>query len=119
MPLFAINVINTRKQPVDFQLSRSAVFHASALLFAAGYLLVLAGGGYYVRAFGGEWGEALQVLFITMSIALLITLLMSCWVRARLMVFISQNFFDYKDDYRGEWLKMTRELANLDRKSVV
>src|SRR5690554_2670013 len=113
MPLFAINVINTRKQPVDFQLSRSAVFHASALLFAAGYLLVLAGGGYYVRAFGGEWGEALQVLFITISIAFLVTLLMSRRVRARLMVFISQNFFDYKYDYREEWLKMTRELANL------
>src|SRR5690554_1146147 len=113
MPLFAINVINTRKQPVDFQLSRSAVFHASALLFAAGYLLVLAGGGYYVRAFGGEWGEALQVLFITISIAFLITLLMSRRVRARLMVFISQNFFDYKYDYREEWLKLTRELADL------
>ena len=29
------------------------------------------------------------------------------------MVFISRNFFDYKYDYREEWLKMTRELANL------
>jgi putative PEP-CTERM system histidine kinase len=29
------------------------------------------------------------------------------------MVFIGQNFFDYKYDYRDEWLKMTRELANL------
>jgi len=113
MPLFAINVINTRKQPVDFQLSRSAVFHAGTLILAAGYLLLLAVGGYYVRAFGGQWGEALQVLLITVSIAFLVTLLMSRRVRARLMVFISQNFFDYKYDYREEWLKMTRELANL------
>ena len=29
------------------------------------------------------------------------------------MVFISQNFFDYKYDYREEWLRMTQELANL------
>lgn len=29
------------------------------------------------------------------------------------MVRISKNFFDYKYDYREEWLKMTRELANL------
>jgi putative PEP-CTERM system histidine kinase len=113
MPLFAINVINTRKQPVDFHLSRSAVFHAGTLVLAAGYLLLLAVGGYYVRAFGGQWGEALQVLLITVSIAFLVTLLMSRRVRARLMVFISQNFFDYKYDYREEWLKMTRELANL------
>jgi len=113
MPLFAINVVNTRKQPVDFQLSRSAVFHAGTLIFAGGYLLLLAIGGYYVRALGGAWGEALQVLFITISLAFLVTLLLSRRIRGRLMVFISQNFFDYKYDYREEWLKLTKELANL------
>src|SRR5690606_26430187 len=113
MPLFAINVVNTRKQPVDFQLSRSAVFHAGTLIFAGGYLLLLAIGGYYVGALGGEWGEALQVLFITISLAFLVTLLLSRRTRGRLMVFISQNFFDYKYDYREEWLKLTKELANL------
>ncbi|MBN7768891.1 PEP-CTERM system histidine kinase PrsK [Marinobacter daepoensis] len=113
MPLFAINVINTRKQPVDFRLSRSAVFHAGTLIFAGGYLLLLAVGGYYVRALGGEWGEALQVLFITVCLAFLLTLLLSRRIRGRLMVFISQNFFDYKYDYREEWLKLTKELADL------
>lgn len=113
MPLFAVNVINTRKQPVDFQLSRTAVFHVGTLIFAGLYLLLLAIGGYYVRAFGGEWGEALQVLFISISLAFLVTLLVSRRIRARLMVFISQNFFDYKYDYREEWLKLTKELADL------
>ncbi|MFO8142670.1 MAG: PEP-CTERM system histidine kinase PrsK [Marinobacter sp.] len=113
MPLFAINVINTRKQPVDFQLSRSAVFHVGTFLFAGAYLLFLAIGGYYVRALGGQWGEALQVLFTSISLAFLVTLLLSRRIRAKLMVFISQNFFDYKYDYREEWLKMTRELADL------
>lgn len=113
VPLFAVNVINTRKQPIEFQLSRTAVFHASTLVFAGGYLLFLAMGGYYVRALGGNWGEALQVLFLTISLVFLATLLLSRRIRARLMVLISQNFFDYKYDYREEWLKMTRELANL------
>ncbi|GGC72732.1 XrtA/PEP-CTERM system histidine kinase PrsK [Marinobacter halophilus] len=113
MPLFAINVINTRKQPVDFQLSRSAVFHVGTFLFAGAYLLFLAIGGYYVRGLGGAWGEALQVLFISISLAFLVALLLSRRIRGKLMVFISQNFFDYKYDYREEWLKMTRELANL------
>ena len=49
VPLFAVNVINTRKQPVDFQVSRSAVFHAGALILAGGYLLFLSLGGYYVK----------------------------------------------------------------------
>jgi putative PEP-CTERM system histidine kinase len=112
-PLFAVNVINTRKQPVDFQLSRSAVFHAGTLIFAGGYLLFLALGGYYVRVVGGDWGDALQVLFFTISLVFLVTLLLSRRIRSKLMVLISQNFFDYKYDYREEWLKMTRELADL------
>lgn len=113
VPLFAVNVLNTRKQPVEFQLSRSAVFHAGTFMLAGVYLMFLAIGGYYVKAMGGDWGEALQVLFLTIAIVFLATLLSSRRVRARLMVFISQNFFDYKYDYREEWLKMTRELANL------
>ncbi|MGM0774881.1 MAG: XrtA/PEP-CTERM system histidine kinase PrsK [Pseudomonadota bacterium] len=113
VPLFAVNVINTRKQPVDFQLSRSAVFHAGTFLMAGGYLLFLALGGYYVKTLGGDWGEALQVMFLAVALVFLATLLTSRRVRSRLMVFISQNFFDYKYDYREEWLKMTREMADL------
>ncbi len=113
VPLFAVNVINTRKQPVEFQLSRSAVFHAGALILAGGYLIFLAVGGYYVRIMGGDWGEALRILFLAAALIFLVTLATSRRVRARIMVFIGQNFFDYKYDYRDEWLKMTRELANL------
>ncbi|MDO3722391.1 PEP-CTERM system histidine kinase PrsK [Marinobacter sp. chi1] len=113
VPLFAINVINTRKQPVDFQLSRSAVFHGSTLIFAGTYLLCLAVGGYYVRILGGNVGDALQVLFFTGALVFLAVLILSRRIRSRLMVVISRNFFDYKYDYREEWLKMTRELANL------
>ncbi|MAA66276.1 MAG: PEP-CTERM system histidine kinase PrsK [Alteromonadaceae bacterium] len=112
-PLFAINMINTRKQPVEFQLSRNAIFHVGALIFAGGYLLFVAAGGYYVRALGGAWGEALQILFLTAFLALFAALLSSTRFRARLMIFISQNFFDYKYDYREEWLKMTQIFANV------
>ena len=112
VPLFAINAVNTRRQPVDFQLSRSAVFYAGTLVFAGSYLLFLAIGGYYVRVLGGEWGDALQILFFSISLTFLATLLLSRRIRSKLMVLISQNFFDYKYDYREEWLKMTRELAD-------
>ncbi len=113
VPLFAVNMINTRRQPVEFQLSRNAVFHVGTLVFAGGYLLIAAAGGYYVRALGGQWGDALQVIFFTMLLAFLVTLLASTRFRAKLMMFISQNFFDYKYDYREEWLKMTQAFANL------
>ena len=117
VPLFAVNIINTRRQPVDFRLSRTAAFHAGTLILGGGYLLFLALGGYYVQAMGGQWGEALQVVFVTLALVFLLTVLLSRRVRARMMVFIGQNFFDYKYDYREEWLKMTRELANLEQDS--
>jgi hypothetical protein len=28
------------------------------------YLLLIAGAGYYMRYFGGEWGEALQLVLL-------------------------------------------------------
>ncbi len=113
VPLLGITMMNTRKQPVEFQLSRNAMFHVSALVFAGIYLMFAAAGGYYVRVLGGDWGDALQILFITAALCFLGLLLTSRRFRARLMVFISQNFFDYKYDYREEWLKLTRELADL------
>ncbi|MEX0604317.1 MAG: XrtA/PEP-CTERM system histidine kinase PrsK [Marinobacter sp.] len=113
VPLFAVNMINTRKQPVDFQLSRTAIFHVGTLIFAGGYMMFVAAGGYYVRIMGGDWGEALQVLFFTMLMSLFAALLVSRRFRARMMILISQNFFDYKYDYREEWLKMTQVFSNL------
>lgn len=113
VPLFAINVVNTRKQPIDFQLSRSAVFHAGTLILAGAYLLLLSVSGYYVRILGGNWGEALQVLLSAVALVFLATLVLSRRIRAKLMVLISQNFFDYKYDYREEWLKLTQELADV------
>lgn len=68
VPLFAINVVNTRKQPIDFQLSRSAVFHAGTLILAGTYLVLLSVSGYYVRILGGDWGEALQVILSAVAL---------------------------------------------------
>lgn len=112
-PLFAVNMINTRRQPVDFQLSRNAIFHASTLVFAGIYLIISSVGGYYVRTMGGEWGAAFQVIFLSSCLLLFAALLTSRRFRARLMMFVSKNFFDYKYDYREEWLKMTQIFANM------
>lgn len=112
-PLLAVNVINARKQPVQFQLSRSVVFHAGTLTLAGAYLMVAAAGGYYVKQVGGAWGEALQVLFLSAFIMVFGLMMTSPRFRARLMMFISQNFFDYKYDYREEWLKITEAFSSL------
>ncbi len=114
VPLLAINMINARKQPVQLQLSRNIVFHISTLVLAGIYLLVMSAGGYYVRLWGGTWGKALEVLFISGFLLFFALLISSSRVRARLMLLISKNFFDYKYDYREEWLRMTQAFSHLD-----
>ena len=86
------------------------VFHTTTLVLAGVYLLFISAGGYYINIFGGNWGEALRVLFITTGSLALVLLITSPLLRARLMVFISKNFFDYKYDYRDEWIESTNTL---------
>src|SRR5690606_18042861 len=90
------------------------VFHTSALLVAGMYLLLMSVGGYYIKFFGGSWSAGLQVLFFFGALVLFVVLISSNKLRARLMVFISQHFFNYKYDYREEWLKITRMLTATD-----
>lgn len=113
-PLIAVTMINSRKQPIEVQVSRQVIFYTGTLVLAGAYLLAISLGGYYLKTFGGTWGDALQVLFFFTAAIILILLLSSPKLRAMLMVFISQNFFHYKYDYREEWLKSTKTLAFTD-----
>ncbi|XHS77543.1 XrtA/PEP-CTERM system histidine kinase PrsK [Burkholderiaceae bacterium UC74_6] len=92
--------------------SRAAVFQSAALLLVGGYLLLVAGLGYYVRYTGGEWGRALQLVLTSAALVLLIVIVLSESIRARLRVYISKNFFNYRYDYRQEWLRFTSVLSS-------
>ncbi|MBV8502207.1 MAG: PEP-CTERM system histidine kinase PrsK [Paucibacter sp.] len=92
--------------------SRAAVFQSAALLLVGGYLLSVAGLGYYVRYTGGEWGRALQWVLTALGLLALTALLLSESVRARVRVYISKNFFNYRYDYRQEWLRFTAVLSS-------
>jgi len=115
-PLIALTMINSRKQPIGMHVSRQMIFHSTTLIIAGIYLLIISAGGYYISIFGGSWGEALRVLFIFLGILILVILVSSPIIRAKIMVFISKNFFDYKYDYRDEWIKSTDALTNTHSK---
>ena len=46
-----------------------------------------------------------------MSALVFLVLFLSTDLRAKLRVFVSKNFFNYRFDYRDEWLKLTKTLA--------
>jgi putative PEP-CTERM system histidine kinase len=92
--------------------SRAAVFHSATLLLVGAYLLLVSAVGYYVRYTGGEWGRALQLVLVFAALIGLAVLILSGSMRARLKVYISKNFFNYRYDYREEWLRFTAVLSS-------
>jgi putative PEP-CTERM system histidine kinase len=93
------------------KVSRGAAFYSASLFLIGAYLLFVAGVGYYVRYFGGEWGRALQLAVLMVALLLLGAVMLSGSLRARLRVFLSKNFFSYRFDYRDEWLRTTATLS--------
>jgi putative PEP-CTERM system histidine kinase len=93
------------------QVSRAVAFYSASLLLAGLYLLFIAGIGYYVKVFGGEWGSALQTIGLFAAITFLAVLFVSGSMRARLRIFVGKHFFSYRFDYREEWLKFTNILS--------
>ena len=96
--------------PQNNLVSRRLVFHTTALLGTGLYLLIMGTGGYYVRVYAGDWGIVAQAAFLFASGLLLAILLFSGQLRAWLRVIISKHLFDYKYDYREEWLRFMRSL---------
>lgn len=111
-PLLAVSAARNPDWSVDIFVSRQVVFHSVTLLGAGVYLLLMATAGYYIRVYGGEWGTVAQIVFFVGAFLLLTLLLFSGQMRARMRIFLSQNFFNYAYDYRQEWLRIITTLSD-------
>jgi putative PEP-CTERM system histidine kinase len=112
VPVIGIALARNPQWSPGVLVSRRIVFHTSALLASGIYLLAMGVGGYYVRDYGGTWGIVAQTIFLFGAGLLLLILLFSGPLRARLRVFINKHFFHYKYDYREEWLRFIRTLSS-------
>nr|WP_281411943.1 XrtA/PEP-CTERM system histidine kinase PrsK [Motiliproteus sediminis] len=112
-PLVAISVARCRDWSRENRLSHRAVFFTSSLLLAGVYLVVMALVGYYLRWFGSGLGNAVQVVFVVLSLSLLTIVLMSGRYRSLLAVWISKHFLSYKYDYREQWMRANARFAAL------
>jgi putative PEP-CTERM system histidine kinase len=111
IPLIAMATARNTGWTLELHMSRDVVFQTTALLVSGAFLIAVAAAGYFVRYLGGDWGQALQieVLFAALMFGLLVA--SSGGFRSKLRVFVSKNFFSYRYDYRKEWLRFTRTLA--------
>ncbi len=110
-PLIALSAARNPTWSLGIAVSRQALFHSVALFGSAIYLLAMAAAGYYLRYFGGSWGNVMQGAFLFGAVLLLFAVLFSGTFRSWLKVFISKHFYSYNYDYREEWLRFTRTLS--------
>ena len=111
VPLIAASVMRSVSWSTELAVSRRIMFHSTALVGSAIYLLAMGSAGYYLRYVGGSWGSVMQVTFLFGALVLLVGILFSGTFRAWLRVFISKHFYSYNYDYREEWLRFTGTLS--------
>lgn len=111
VPLIAVSAARNPEWSLDVFVSRRVVFHSAAVLGAGIYLLAMAAGGTYVRLYGGSWGHVAQAVFLFGALVVLSVIMFSGQAQAWLKVFLNKHFFNYKYDYRDEWLRFIRTLS--------
>jgi len=112
MPFITVAIRRSPDWSLDIFVSRHVVFYTSVFVAVGSYLLLMALGGYYIRAMGGSWGGVAQLFFFVGAVIVLATMLLSGSMRRRLMVFISKHFYRNKYDYRIEWLRFIQTLSS-------
>ena len=97
--------------------SRQGGVYSSTLIGEGAYLVAVAFAGAFIQERGGEWGGQLRGLFFVASLLLLVLTVFSPALRRRLRVFIATHFYANRYDYREEWLKLIRRLAQDNRRA--
>jgi putative PEP-CTERM system histidine kinase len=94
--------------------SRRVVFYSTSLLVVACYIIATAVGGYYVRLYGGDWGRVAEIALVCLAVLVMLLIAFSGTARSHLRVFLHKNFFNFRHDYREEWLRLTTTLSASD-----
>ena len=112
VPVLAIASARNKSWLLNVFVSRDIVLNTTAILGGGIYLMVMAGAGYYIREYGGNWGRAGQAVFFALAVVLLAAVLFSSQLRAQIKVFLGKHFYKNKYDYRLEWLHLTEKLSD-------
>jgi putative PEP-CTERM system histidine kinase len=111
VPLFMVAAARNANWSLPVAVSRRVVFYSTGLLAIAFYVIATAIGGYYVRIYGGNWGQVAEITLMFLAALVLLVIGFSGEARSRLRLFLYKNFFSFRHDYREEWLRLTAKLA--------
>ena len=94
VPLLAISILRLQiNNALRITASRKIIFHTTVLLGSGLYLILMSLAGFYIRDYGGNWGEIAQIIFIFLAVLLLLILFISGKVRAIAESLSQQAFF--------------------------
>lgn len=113
-PLLALSIMRLQEEKPRITFSRKLVFHTTVLFVSGIYLVLMSLAGYYIRDFGGNWGEIAQIIFIFFAVLLFLVFTLSGRMRALTKVFLNKHFFHYRYDYRDEWIKLSKTISELN-----
>ena len=111
VPLLALAAVRRDDWRIGLSISHKVIFHTAALFGAGAYLVLAAIGSYYVGRLGGQWGDVAQAVLLFGAAVGLVFFALSETLRARIRVLVAKHFFNYRYDYREEWLRLTRLLS--------
>ena len=97
---------------LDRYIPRQFVFYSFALIAIGTFVVFALIGDYYINAYGGTWAGVLRIGLLAVAAFFVAVLLVSRTVRARVRVFLMKTFFEYKYDYRKEWLRFIGTLSD-------
>ena len=111
VPLLAVAAARNASWALQVAVSRRVVFYTSSLFAATIYIIATVIGGYVVRYYGGDWGRVAAITLVCAAGIFLLLIVFSGQARSRLRMFLHKNFFNFRHDYREEWLKLTATLS--------
>ncbi len=99
-------------------LPRQILFYSFTLSVLVGLLLLVFTGDYYIQRIGGDWAEVLRIVFLVAALLVALSLLVSPRMRSKARVLLMKALFQYKYDYRREWLRFIGTLSESGAEQV-
>jgi hypothetical protein len=109
--LISFSLVRHRLLDVNVFIGRHIVYQSFSVIFVGGSFIVVALIAQLIRSYGGDFSFYFSFLFVFVSALFLAILVLSERVRKRTTRFLYENFYQFKYDYRKEWLDWTDRLS--------
>ena len=108
--LLAIGAL-TGNQHVNLRPSRAVTFQSLSLMLIGGYLVGMVAVAQWLSWSGGNLAASLQMGVLAAATVLGVAVIASARMRGWMRVMLAKHLFQHRYDYRSEWLRFTRTIA--------